>query len=121
MSSSRTLSPVLTPNLDVAAAEPAGPDQDHRASRRATARPRLGPGPAIGLGTAVIYLSLLVLIPLAAVVYSSTENGAAGFWAAVTAPDARSALLLTLAAATLVTVVNTVMGTVLAWVLIRDS
>jgi sulfate transport system permease protein len=68
----------------------------------------------------VIYLSLLVLIPLAAVVYSSTQNGAAGFWAAVTAPDARSALVLTLAAAALVTVVNTVMGTVLAWVLIRD-
>jgi len=70
---------------------------------------------------AVIYLSLLVLIPLAAVVYTSTQNGAAGFWDAVTAPDALSALVLTLAAAALVTAVNTVMGTVLAWVLVRDS
>jgi sulfate transport system permease protein len=69
----------------------------------------------------VIYLSLLVLIPLAAVVHSSAANGATGFWDSVTAPDARSALTLTLAAAALVTVVNTVMGTVLAWVLVRDS
>jgi sulfate/thiosulfate transport system permease protein len=90
------------------------------ATRKAR-RARLGTGPAVGLGTAVIYLSLLVLLPMAAVVRTSAENGVDGFWASVTAPDARSALTLTLGAAALVTVVNTVMGTVLAWVLVRDK
>src|SRR5919112_1723654 len=98
MPPSRTLPPALAPPEDVAAA---APDQGTRTSRPGSraARARLGPGPAIGLGTAVIYLSLLVLTPLASVVYTSTENGASGFWSAVTAPDARSALTLTLAAA----------------------
>ena len=121
MATSRTLPPVLAPAADVAAAEPVGGRHDPGAARRASAGPRLGPGAALGLGVAVIYLSLLVLIPLAAVVYTSTQNGTAGFWDAVTAPDARSALVLTLGAAALVTAVNTVMGTVLAWVLVRDS
>src|ERR687889_1207998 len=108
MPPSRTLPPALAPPEDVAAA---APDQETRTSRPGSraARARLGPGPAIGLGTAVIYLSLLVLIPLAAVVHSATENGTAGFWASVTAPDARSALVLTLGAAAVVTAINTVM------------
>jgi sulfate/thiosulfate transport system permease protein len=121
MPPSRTLPPVLAPPSDVAAATPDDGDQSLRPRNPAAAGSRLGAGPAIGLGTAVIYLSLLVLIPLAAVVYSSAENGASGFLAAVTAPDARSALTLTLVAAAVVTVLNTVMGTVLAWVLVRDS
>jgi len=119
VSSPRTLPPAFTPAAAEVAAEPTGPSE--RPAARAGARPRLALAPAIGLGTAVIYLSLLVLIPLAAVVYSSTANGATGFWSSVTAPDALSALILTLVAAAVVTVVNTVMGTVLAWVLVRDS
>jgi sulfate transport system permease protein len=119
VSSPRTLPPAFTPAAAEVAAEPTGPPE--RPAARAGARPRLALAPAIGLGTAVIYLSLLVLIPLAAVVYSSTANGATGFWSSVTAPDALSALILTLVAAAVVTVVNTVMGTVLAWVLVRDS
>jgi sulfate/thiosulfate transport system permease protein len=119
VSTPRTLPAAFTPAAAEVAAEPTGSPE--RPAARAAARPRLALAPAIGLGTAVIYLSLLVLIPLAAVVYSSTANGASGFWASVTAPDALSALILTLVAAAVVTVVNTVMGTVLAWVLVRDS
>ena len=120
MAPSRTLPPVLAPLGAGAATAPPDVEQPPTPTRR-PARPRLGPGPSIGLGTAVIYLSLLVLLPLAAVVHSATENGTAGFWASVTAPDARSALVLTLGAAAVVTAINTVMGTVLAWVLVRDS
>jgi sulfate transport system permease protein len=81
-------------------------------------RPRVGT--ALGLGTAVLYLSLIVLIPLAAVVWRSGEGGLGRFWAAVTTPDSWAALELTLAASALVALVNVVMGTVIAWVLVRD-
>jgi sulfate transport system permease protein len=69
----------------------------------------------------VLYLSLIVLIPLAAVVWRSTEGGTGGFWAAITTPDSWAALKLTLIASAIVAVVNVVMGTVIAWVLVRDS
>jgi sulfate transport system permease protein len=121
MSTSRTLPPVLAPAGSQPGQGPPSPATAPARTGRSAGQRRLGPGPAIGLGTAVIYLSLLVLLPLAAVVHASTENGAEGFWASVSAPDARSALVLTVGAAVLVTALNTVMGTVLAWVLVRDD
>jgi sulfate transport system permease protein len=69
----------------------------------------------------VLYLSLIVLIPLAAVVYRSAESGPGYFWKAVTTPDTWASLKLTLIASVLVAVVNAVMGTVIAWVLVRDK
>jgi sulfate transport system permease protein len=66
------------------------------------------------------WLSLLVLIPLAAVVAKSTAHGWSGFWHAVTAPGARHALELTVSSALGVSLVNAVLGTVIAWVLVRD-
>ncbi|GAA3240942.1 sulfate ABC transporter permease subunit CysT [Nonomuraea helvata] len=77
-------------------------------------------GTALGLGAAVLYLSLIVLIPLAAVVLRSQERGIAYFWDAVTTPDAWAALSLTIGASVVVAVINLVMGTVIAWVLVRD-
>jgi sulfate/thiosulfate transport system permease protein len=82
---------------------------------------RLGPASRLGLGTAVIWLSLLVLIPLAAVVVKAGSEGWSGFWAAISTPAARDALRLTVASSLLVAVVNAVLGTVIAWVLIRDQ
>ncbi|MGH9156502.1 MAG: sulfate ABC transporter permease subunit CysT [Acidimicrobiales bacterium] len=70
---------------------------------------------------ATLWLSLLVLIPLAAVVWRSNENGLSGFWAAVTAPEAASAIRLTVGASLLVALVNVVFGTLIAWVLVRDD
>ena len=67
------------------------------------------------------YLSLVALIPLAAVVARSTDAGADGFWHAVTSPQALSALELTLVASAIVVAVNAVMGTAIAWVLVRDE
>lgn len=86
------------------------------------ARPftRFSGGTAAGLGTAVLYLSLIVLIPLAAVVWRSAEQGPGYFWRSVTTPDAWSALTLTVVASALVALVNLVMGTLIAWVLVRD-
>ena len=73
----------------------------------------------MGLGTA--YLSIIVLLPLAALVWRSTDNGGDGFWRAVSSPQAVAALELTLAIAAIVVLLNAVFGTVVAWVLVRDD
>jgi sulfate transport system permease protein len=98
------------------------------ASARAIADPpasrprrRVRAGTGIGVGMAVLYLSLIVLIPLAAVVWRSGDGGWTAFHAAITRPDSWSALKLTLAASAVVALVNMVMGTVIAWVLVRDN
>jgi sulfate transport system permease protein len=74
----------------------------------------------VGLGLVVIYLSVIVLIPLAAVVWRSGEDGPSGFWHAITRPEASSALKLTIGASLLVAFINLVMGTAIAWLLVRD-
>jgi sulfate transport system permease protein len=67
------------------------------------------------------YLSLIVLLPLAAVVWKSTGGGLDGFWTAVSSPAAVASLKLTFGASMVVALVNAVMGTLIAWVLVRDS
>ena len=94
------------------------------ATAKAPARPsfRLGlAGPGLTRGLVVAYLSLIVLIPLAAVVSKSFENGLASFWEDVTAPQAIAALKLTLIASAIVVAINAVAGTIIAWVLVRDE
>jgi sulfate transport system permease protein len=70
---------------------------------------------------ATAYLSLIVLIPLAAVVERSTQDGMGTFWRAVTGEQAMSALKLTLIASLVVVAINSVTGTLIAWVLVRDD
>jgi sulfate/thiosulfate transport system permease protein len=72
------------------------------------------------MGLATAYLSLIVLLPLAALVWHSTQSGRTGFWDAVTEPQSVSALKLTLAASAVVVLINAVMGTIVAWILVRD-
>ena len=67
-----------------------------------------------------MYLGFIVLLPLAALVWRSSREGRHGFWQAVSAPEAVAAIELTLVAAVVVAAINAVMGTVLAWVLVRD-
>jgi sulfate/thiosulfate transport system permease protein len=75
----------------------------------------------LGRGTAMVYLSIVALIPLAAVVFKSFEGGADTFWNSISRPDAVAALRLTLIASVIVVVVNAVAGTLIAWVLVRDE
>lgn len=77
--------------------------------------------PAIAGALATAYLSLIVLIPLAAVVVESTSDGWAGFWNAVTSPQAIAALRFTVIVSTIVVAINVVTGTIIAWVLVRDD
>jgi sulfate/thiosulfate transport system permease protein len=94
------------------------------ATAKAPARPslRLGlAGPGLTRGLVVTYLSIIVLIPLAAVVSKSFEGGLAAFWDDVTGPQAVAALKLTLIASAIVVAINAVTGTIIAWVLVRDE
>jgi len=61
------------------------------------------------------------MLPLAAVVIKGTGNGWNGFWDALSNPSTAAALRLTVSQAFLVTAVNVVLGTVVAWVLVRDE
>src|SRR3954452_15167023 len=89
-----------------------------KTSRRASAGGGVGP---LGLGVATLWLSVVVLLPLAAVVVKSFDNGLSGFWDALTATSARAALLLTVGISAIVTLINVVTGTLIAWVLVRDE
>ena len=77
-------------------------------------------GSALGLGISMIWFSLLVLIPLVAVLIAAADLGLAGFWDVVSSPQTAAALRLTVVQALGVTLLNVVMGTALAWVLVRD-
>ena len=78
-------------------------------------------GDTLSLGVTTGYLSVIVLIPLAALVLRSTEGGAQAFWDAVTDPQAVAAIQLTFLVSLGVVLINAIFGTVIAWVLVRDS
>jgi sulfate transport system permease protein len=98
-----------------------GDPTTHGGGSAPAGRRRFPFGLLAGGGLATIYLSLIVLIPLAAVVYSGSKGGWGSFWHAVSSDDAVSALKLTIVASLIVAVINLVMGTMIAWVLVRDS
>jgi len=95
------------------------------ARRRSRGRPvgvdRLRATSGIGLGVSVMWLSLLVLLPLTAVLIKASERGFSGFWDTITNEQTAAALRITVGEALLVTLVNVVMGTLIAWVLARDQ
>ncbi len=78
-------------------------------------------GRHLGIGVVGLWLSVIVLLPLAALTVASVADGPGEFWAAVTAPAARASLLVTVGVAAVVALVNAVMGTLVAWVLVRDE
>jgi sulfate/thiosulfate transport system permease protein len=80
-----------------------------------------GVGAGLGRGLVVLYLSVLVLLPLAALTDQSLSGGISHFWDQVTQPLALKTLELTLVASLIVVVVNAVFGTILAWLLVRDE
>jgi sulfate transport system permease protein len=89
-------------------------------NRRARTGLPLGRGSGPSLGVVVLWLSLLVLLPLAAVVGKAFTNGWSGFSDAVSEPSTAAALRLTVSLAVGVALVNAVMGTLVAWVLVRE-
>lgn len=82
---------------------------------------RLGRGSGLALGVSVLWFSLLVLIPLTAVVVTASDGGWDRFWRAISNEQTAAAIRLTVGSALLVTLINVVMGTLIAWVLVRDQ
>jgi sulfate transport system permease protein len=84
-----------------------------RASRRVL------PGFKLTLGYTLLYLSLIVLIPLSALVFKTFTLSWAEFWAAVASPRVEASYQLTFGASLLAALVNAFFGLLLAWVLVR--
>lgn len=89
--------------------------------RRLSARRRVAGVQPLGLGVVTLWLSLIVLLPLAALTVASVEHGIGGLWDAVTSPAALASLRVTVLVSALVALANAVMGTLVAWVLVRDA
>jgi sulfate transport system permease protein len=80
-----------------------------------------GVGAGLGRGTVVLYLSVIVLLPLAALTSQAFEDGLGAFWTQVTSPQAVRSLELTVGASLIVVAINAVFGTIIAWLLVRDE
>ncbi|GLK64131.1 sulfate ABC transporter permease subunit CysT [Paracoccus kondratievae] len=80
---------------------------------------RVLPGFSLSLGTTLLYVALVILIPVIALVLKGAEIGPARFWAIIAAPRTLAALRVTLTAAALATVFNAFYGLLMAWVLTR--
>jgi len=79
------------------------------------------PGFKLTLGYTLIYLSLIVLIPLSAVVVRSAELSPAEFWQVVTAPRVLASYRVSFGLSLAAAAINTVFGLMLAWSLVRYS
>jgi sulfate/thiosulfate transport system permease protein len=108
--------PLLDPDATPGAATSSG----GRRRPRGRSANSLTPASGLGLGVALLWFSLLVLIPLTAVLVQASEGGWSAYWDALRSPQTLAALRLTVGQAILVTVVNAFMGTAIAWVLVRD-
>jgi sulfate transport system permease protein len=76
---------------------------------------------ALSLGFVVAYLSIVVALPMAALIWESTKEGSEGFWEVVSSPQAVAALKLSFGASFVIAAINGVVGTLIAWVLVRDD
>lgn len=81
---------------------------------------QLSSGSLAALGLSVTWFSLLVLIPLAAVLVKATTGGWNGFVDVLTNPQTTAAIRLTVLSAVVVTLINVIVGPIIAWVLTRD-
>ena len=82
-------------------------------------RRRVLPGFHLTLGFSLLYLSLIVLIPLSALVFKTFALSWDEFWPAVTAPRVMASYRLTFGASLVAALVNLVFGLLVAWVLVR--
>src|SRR6188472_1603775 len=97
---------------------PPAPDRVERPARMRRVTGTVGP---LAIGVSVLWLSIIVLLPLAALTFTALSGGVGEFWDAVTSPAALAALRVTLVSSAVVALVNVVLGTVTAWVLVRDD
>jgi len=82
-------------------------------------RPRVLPGFSLTLGYTVLYLSLIVLVPLAALLIKAAGLGWSEFWQAATSPRVLASYRLTFGTALVAALINSVFGFIVAWTLVR--
>ena len=80
---------------------------------------RVLPGFGLTLGYTLFYLSIIVLLPLVALIYQNFFMTWAQFWAAISAPTAVASYKLSLSSSLIAATVNLVFGLLIAWVLVR--
>ena len=90
-----------------------------RLSRRSRRAPAVLPGRALTLGLTITWLSLVVLLPLSAVVLSAASPGWEALWHGISSPRVRASLLLSFGSAFVAALVNLLFGGLTAWVLVR--
>jgi sulfate transport system permease protein len=79
------------------------------------------PGFGLSMGFTLMYLSLIVLIPIAALFLRTTSLSWAEFWSTVTAPRVLASYQLSFGTSFIAALVNAVFGLLVAWVLVRYS
>ena len=84
-----------------------------------TSRKNILPGFGLSLGYTLLYLSLIVLIPLAAAFIKTTELSWQEFWDVVTAPRVLASYKLTFGASLIGALLNAIFGLLTAWILVR--
>jgi sulfate transport system permease protein len=89
------------------------------APRRYWREPSALPGFGLTLGFTILYLSLIVLLPLAALIERPWELGIDGFIKAISAPRVLAALKLSFGGAAIAALINSVFGFLVAWVMVR--
>jgi hypothetical protein len=82
-------------------------------------KPSVLPGFGLTFGFAVTYLSLIVLIPLAVLVWRASELGVDGIWRVATTPRVMAALQVSFFTSAAAALINAVFGVIVAWVLVR--
>ncbi len=86
-----------------------------------TRRANVLPGFNLTMGYTLVYLSLIVLIPIAAVFLRTTELSLGEFWSLITQPRLVASYKLSFGASLLAALINAVFGLMLAWTLVRYS
>jgi sulfate transport system permease protein len=98
------------------------PDEPGRGTVRLFARSYQPRGnSSLRVGVATLWLSVIVLLPLAAIVWQAAGGGWQAFWLSVTSHAAVDSFRVTLTISAGVTVINLVFGLLIAWVLVRDN
>ena len=110
---------LATPELG--ATPPADQERPRTTRGRSTPRSTLTRGAGLGLGISMLWFSLLVLIPLSAIVITAGSDGWDAYFRVLQNPQTWAAVRLTVMTALVVTAINAVVGTVIAWVLVRDQ
>jgi len=77
------------------------------------------PGFGLTLGYTILYLSLIVIIPLSAVVFKTTSLSWGAFWETVTSPRVMASYHLTFSVSIAAALLNGIFGVMTAWVLVR--